>query len=147
MDTKATRKRKPRAIAEEKTTKATKISQTMQTNAVTFYSRNKEVNAAKVQADKARKELYSEMKESGIDTFDLKTNIEGEEIIITASIGSRSTTAIDVAALRRIVTEEQFEKIVSASKSKVEAVAGKDVAVRCSIAGSTSENVSVKPKK
>ena len=144
MTTKATRKRKPRALAVGKTNE---VTPSMNENAATYYRENKAMNAAKSNGEKARKALYAEMASAGLKTFDLNTNIEGKDIILTAEVGSRPTTSIDVAALRRIVTEEQFDKIVSASQGKVVTVAGRDVAVRCSIAGTSTENVSVKPKK
>jgi hypothetical protein len=144
MTTKATRKRKPRAIAEES---STKVTASMRKNAATFHRENAEMNRRKKQADTARKALYSEMKAAGVKTFDVVTTVGKKQVSLEATVEAKTTTYIDTEILSGIVTKEQFEKIVTAAKGKVEEVAGKDVAVRASKTKTGTENVTVKTKK
>lgn len=144
MQTKATRKRKPRAIAG---VKPSAVTQEMKKLAAESHRENVVMNAAKRKSEKARKALYSEMKDAGIKSFDLITNIDGKDISLESIVQRGERTVIDTAALSSIVSKDQFLAIISASKSKVEQVAGKDVAVRVARTEPGTENVSIKVKK
>lgn len=119
----------------------------MQKKAAEFHRLNTKANECKRKADKARKDLYKEMKEHGLQTFDLITSIEGRDVSLEVKIGSSVSTVIDVAALRKIVSEEKFLQIISATKTNVEKYGGKDVSSRVSKTVTGTENVSVKAKK
>ena len=108
---------------------------------------NKEMNAAKRKSDATRKQLYKEMKDHGLESFDFETTIDGEKFRLTSEIGSRNITVIDVNALRSIVDDDTFMKICSASQKSVVEHAGTEVLTRCSTSKRGSENVTVSPTK
>jgi len=108
---------------------------------------NKEQNAAKTSYDKKRKELYSAMKDAGIDSFPDTMSVDGKAIAITTEISSSKSSECDVKKLLEIVGNEKFMEIVSASKTAVEAKAGTEVATRCFYTVIGNENVSIKATK
>lgn len=115
--------------------------------AAEFHRENVAANKAGNRAKKARAALYALMKSEGVKSFDLTTNVEGRDLSLGVEVSASERTLINVAELRRIVSEEQFLQAISATKTAVEEVAGKDVAMRVSYTETGTENVSVKPKK
>lgn len=127
------------------------ISADLKQAAVTFFVKNKESNAAKGAADKARKELYGGMKKEGLKSFDFETNIDGSKVILDVSVSSGSQETADVEALYGLlkskqITEAQFLSVIKAGKGDVEAKLGKDIFARCCKHVSTAENAHVKAK-
>lgn len=123
--------------------------------AVTFYTKNAEMNAAKKVAEKARKELYGGMKEVGLLKFDLETNIDGKPFILDAEVGTgNDRTVIDVEKLFKRyedgkLSRENLISMLSATKKAVEEGngGGKELLAQVSHTESGTENVSVKPRK
>ena len=137
-------KKTKRAISKEK---STKVTSEMKLLAAEYHRENNKANKAKAKADKARKALYSKMKESGIKSFDLITSIEGVDVRLETEVASPPREHICVTKLSKIVSSKQLLEIISASKKSVIEKAGTDVATRCSVSGFGTENVSVKIKK
>jgi hypothetical protein len=119
----------------------------LQEHAAVFYRQNQASNAAKRLADAARKALYAGMKDAGLDSFEFPANIDGRGLFLQAVLETPLSTVVDVARLRKEVSDEQFLQIVSASLKAVETVAGREVLTRCSSTVSGTENVKVGPKK
>lgn len=121
--------------------------------AVTYYTENKAMNAAKNKSEKARKELYGGMKERGIKSFDLTTNIDGSPIILDVEIGDgRATTEVSVEKLFELqakgrISKENLIAMLSATVGKVEEIGGKDILAQVSSSKPGTENVKVAPHK
>lgn len=140
-----TRTRKRRGVAPSN---PTEVPTELSTLAVEYYTNNKLANACKGKAEKAREKLYGGMKDAGIATFDLQTNVDGKPLLLEASVApGAEKREVDIAKLRKLVSEEDFAAIVSATVGKVEEIAGKDVLARCTTTVAGKENVTVKPKK
>lgn len=135
--------RKTRAIAEESTSK---VTPEMTKLAAEYYRENKKMNTAKSASEKARKLLYTQMKEAGLKSFDFDTNLDGTDLILSALISARAGSVIDVDYLYKNLPIDDFLKAVGASKKAVVDVAGTDMATRASRATEGTPNVGVKPK-
>jgi hypothetical protein len=120
--------------------------------AVEFHVQNGHANAASRKATAARKSLYGGMKTIGLTAFDVETNIDGKPVVLHAEIGSQTREGVDSAKLFALfekgrISRKDFIEVISASKSAVETVLGKDIMAQVAIATQTEENVSVKPSK
>ena len=111
------------------------------------YKANVAKNAAGREEEKARKALYARMKEVKLTACQTVAVVDGKRINLTAEISTPERVAVDVNLLRRLVTEEQFLKIVSASQTSVKEEVGDAVLRQCSVTTTGTENVSVKPTK
>lgn len=139
----ATRKRNIGKVAKA-------IPQELTTAAVTYYTKNKEMNAAKGISEKARKTLYGGMKKEGIKSFDFETNIDGKPVMLEVGIASGSREVVDAEKLFQLfekgrITRTQLVGVLSATKADVEKL-GKDIFAQVAITTNTAENAQVKPK-
>lgn len=80
-----------------------------------FYTANKEANAAKAKADKAKKALDRLMSQNEIDRVD--TEVDG--VAVEALYEGGTENVVDIQALRKLVGEQTFLEIVSASQKSV----------------------------
>lgn len=125
---------------------------TMRENARTYYLRNQEANRAVSGANRARKALYVEMKDAGLDSFGLSVEVpEVGRIRVEARVDAPDQTVMDVRKLWELLEAEtdpqgfeKFMETVSATKGRVEQLHGRDMAVRLTVHQSGTENVTVK---
>jgi hypothetical protein len=120
--------------------------------AVEFHVQNSRSNEASRKATSARKSLYGGMKNIGLNAFDIETNLDGKPVVLHAEIGSQSREGVDSTKLFALfekgrIKREDFLAVISASKTAVETVLGKDIMAQVAVATQTEENVSVKPSK
>lgn len=132
-------------------TAAKAVPEALTAAATKYFVKNKEANAAKNAADKSRKELYGGMKKEGLKSFDFETSIDGEKVILTASVSAGSQEGADATRLYNLfksgrITEEQFLSVISSTKTAVEGKLGKDIFAQVATVKATAENANVKPK-
>jgi len=109
------------------------------------FVQNNAANEAKGLHDKARKSLLGKMKDTAIKAFTFQfTGKDGKRLSVDVKIATPEVNYIDVETLRKLVTPEQFIKIVTASKAAVEAEVGSVIATQASRTKAGTENVSVK---
>jgi len=94
---------------------------------------NKLKNINSIIEKRSRDTLYSQMKESGIKSFDFITEISDgnkgtKKQSISVEIAEGSTTICDIQKLKSLVSPDDFLKIISATKGAVEKFSGKNVA-------------------
>lgn len=120
-----------------------KVTLAMLTLAETTYIKNSAMNAAKRETDKAKKELNILMAQAEVDQFD--TTIEGVpcEAVIEAAIGN----AVDVGKLRKLVPEEVFMSIVSATQDAVKNIVGENILMKCLVETRGEPSLKVRKKK
>lgn len=94
----------------------------------TVYSENQKSNAHKRKHDKARKDLYSDMKEAKLKTVNFPAVIDGKTKNLEAKITVPDEMLIDMKKLRDLVTEEQWLDMISTTKGAIENIAGTAVA-------------------
>lgn len=94
----------------------------------TVYRENGEMNAHKRKHDKARKELFSEMKDGHLTKISVPYREGKNEIMLEAEITVPDVMLIDMKKLQGLVTEDQWMELVGTTKGAIEAVAGKNVA-------------------
>lgn len=129
-----------------------KITTAMRENAALYYIQNKACNAAKSAAEKARKLLYREMKDSDVSDFLLDIDVEGTGRVKTkVEIEQPEATYMDVRKLWTILNAandpkglESFLNTVTATKADVERVHGKNLSTRIEATKPGTENVKVK---
>lgn len=109
-----------------------------------FYIANKEMNQAKAKMDKARKTLYSQMKESKTSNFSFNKVINQKDISLEVSIGRKRKDVVDTEKLFSLVELKTFVSMVSATKKSIIDKVGTEVANQVTVEGYTSENVSIK---
>jgi sorbitol-specific phosphotransferase system component IIBC len=109
-----------------------------------IHSENKQMNEHKKLHDTARKSLYKEMKDAKLAEVEVGQD-DGTTLI--AMILAPERTTIDVAKLKKLVTDEQFMQIVSATQASINKVVGSSVLNQCSTTSKGTENVVVKVKK
>ena len=96
----------------------------------TVFVKNKQMNAAKREHDKARKELNDMMLAHEIKTVDdvtVKDDETNKMVNLSATIESRTTNAVDVQKLRELVTDDEFMQIVTANQAAVKKVVSTNV--------------------
>lgn len=141
-------RKRVRAVEGGKTEVAPEAPLELRRLAADHYRSNEQANAAALAAKKARTELYAGMKKLGLKDFNFTTTIDGKKLNLTSMIAAgRSTTVIDVVKLSKLVDEETFIKIVSASVTNVTTFAGTEIVAQCGQTVVGAENVSVKPTK
>ncbi len=115
--------------------------------AIEFYVTNRALNAAKKTSEEARTKLYALMKEQGKDTLEAVFDNDGTPSTLVASIGAKKSNSVDTQKLLKLVGQDVFMQVVSASQSDVESTCGTSVLNQCLITGYGKENVSVALKK
>lgn len=123
------------------------VSDAIKQQAVDFYEFNKQANSFRSKADAKRKELYTSMKSASVQGFEASVHEAGELKLLTVEVVTPEVNYIDVNELEKLVTPEQFRKIIQATKGAVEAEVGKTIATRCERSRAGTEVVNVKPKK
>lgn len=126
------------------------VSQTIKALAREYYLEKARVNDGEKKRDGLRLELLQAMEAGGVGGFAFETTKEdGSKVRLAVEIETPDKVWIDVPALRDLVDEETFFRIVTASKKAVEEEAGKATVLkvtRVEVAGGT-RNVAVKPAK
>lgn len=130
-------KRSARSAAQ---TQRAEAERSIAIEARTYFERNKDMNEAKNESTKARKKGYKLMKDYGIARFETKFGNVPVEIFTDTP----SRKYVDVYKLRKLVSEEKFMEIISASIKDVEEIAGKDIMAQCEAEESCPENLYVK---
>tara|TARA_R110002153_G_scaffold26421_5_gene82929 strand:+ start:11299 stop:11745 length:447 start_codon:yes stop_codon:yes gene_type:complete len=121
---------------------------TIKKHAVEFYKHNQLSNDHATKAKKARTELFATMKLAEVDLQLFSATIDGRKLNLTAEIAAgRTTTVIDTAKLKGLVSAKVFAEIVSATVTNVTKFAGSSIVDQCSSKKVGGENVSVKPTK
>tara|TARA_R110000803_G_scaffold57589_7_gene115543 strand:+ start:555 stop:959 length:405 start_codon:yes stop_codon:yes gene_type:complete len=115
--------------------------------AKSFFKLNREMNALKRDADKARKQLFTQMKDAGLDTFRTAAMVDNKKVILESVVNTPTKIEVDVEKLFEIVGSADFIEIVSATQKSVTDVAGKATLDRCSVEVDGTENVAVKAAK
>jgi hypothetical protein len=130
-----------------RTATPTSISEDLQGLARAVFKANKEKNAATRVETESRKTLYKEMKNAGIKQFTTVAVVDGKRVTLEADIDAPTRVEIDVRVLRKLVDEETFLSIVSATQSSIKEHAGEAVMRRCATTTEGTENVTVKAAK
>jgi len=104
-------------------------------------------NAAGREETNTRKSLYKEMKDAGIKQFQCDAIIDGKKVTLEADIDAPDRIVVDPAVLLKLVDEETFLQIVSATQTSVKEHAGEAILRRCSETTKGTENVTVSPSK
>lgn len=113
-----------------------------------FYIANKQCNAAKAKADKARKELYKMMKAANKETYIATViNSDGLPLPLIASIETPEKNEVDINKLRKLIGEDMFMRCVSASQASVKDIAGENILNLSLVKTTGTENVKVDIKK
>jgi hypothetical protein len=113
----------------------------------TTYKENLLKNLHNTKAEKARKDLYVQMKESKIGQFQTECVSDGKRVLLNVDVAAPESSYVDVAALKSLVTPEDFLKIVSATQAAVKEFAGDAILRQVLRATVGKENVSVKLAK
>lgn len=112
------------------------------------YLENKKANAAKAAYERDRKDLFGQMELARVGGFTFTGHDElGSKLILEATISAATGQAVDVQKLRKLVNDEQFMAIVSATQGAIKAVVGEAVLTQCLVPVTGERNVHVKPKK
>lgn len=101
-------------------------------------------NEATKAASKAEKALEDAMVAAGVNHVPVTTETGG---VVDVSYASGTKTEIDVAVLATLVDHETLLRIVTASATKVEGIAGKDIANRCKKTKATAAGISFAVRK
>ncbi len=150
MKEKATRRRRAVLSTEEPTKdeSPTGVTGNMKELAVELYVANKRANEAANKAKKVRAELLKQMRESGVEDFEVKARINDKDIILDSEIKpGRSTTVIDPAKFRSKVDDSIFIACASIGVTKAKALCPTDVIAEISTAKVGDPNVVVGPRK
>lgn len=123
--------------------KAAKPTDAMRTNAVTIFVKNKEMNAAKVAHDGARKLLHGMMVEAGIPSFQHTFNYNNAPLTVDVTVAKPEQQAVDIQKLAKLVTPEQLLQIVTASQKAVIDLVGTNILNQCLMTIYGNENVNV----
>lgn len=131
------RSRAPVALVQSAATPA------MITLAQVSFRENAKMNAAKREAEKAKKELNILMANAGVDKFDVDVDGAACEAVIEATVGN----AVDVLKLRDLVSEEVFYRIIAATQSAVENEVGKNILMKCMVETTGEPSLKIRKKK
>lgn len=112
-----------------------------------FFRANSRSNAAKREADKAKKELHKMMLADGVTDFTATVELEDGTHTVAASISAPEGEAISVELLRQLVDDDTFMRIVKATKTAVTEHAGTNVAMKATVATVEKEDLRIKELK
>ena len=118
------------------------ISAELKSQARQVFVENREMNAHKREHDKARKALYKGMKGADVTGFTIKV----DDSKVKVEVVKPDSSAIDVQRLNKLVTPEQFLRMVTISQAKVAEVVGTEILNQCLVVTPQGgiENVKVK---
>lgn len=124
------RRLKPKAKTNSKVSVSSKIRSLIKT----VFVQNRIMNEAKRKHESARKELYAIMKEEGPTTAKIEIVDEGNKVMVEAFLArsaGRSRNTVNVEKLHKLVDEETFMKIVSATQTAVKEYCPDNVLNEC----------------
>lgn len=98
-----------------------------------FYAANKSKNKASAAEGKAKKALHKDMIAGNVREFQFDAAFEGSTTPMKAVIDEDTVEVMDVAKLRQLVSDEDFMKIVSATKTAVTEIAGEHIVMQCAV--------------
>ena len=93
--------------------------------AVSVYTANTAMNAAKAKHDSARKALYAAMIQRSLKQVQATADVDGKSVALEATIESKKQQGVDVDKLAKEVSLDTLLKIVSASGASVKEFAGR----------------------
>lgn len=96
-----------------------------------FARANAAKNKATSDEKRARGLVHAELIAQGKEAHQALCEIDGNRIAFAAVIAAGTKDVIDVEELRKICSEEQFLKIISATKQAVETALGKNAVLVC----------------
>jgi len=106
---------------------------------------NHHSNAYKRDMDAKKKELNIAMVRAGIsDVSTAVTLPDGSVSMFEAAIGSQPEEVVDVALLRKLVSDDVFMSIISATKTAVKEKAGTNVLIVSTVEQEGREGLSIK---
>lgn len=125
------------------------VTDRMHEEARRTYLEGVKANKAAGANKKARKELFTIMKDGGVSAFSTTVTLpeDGRTVPLTVEIGSPTGNAVNIAKLKDLVPMDVFLKIVSATQAAVEEHAGSAVLKQCLVSTVGEENVTVKAPK
>lgn len=112
-----------------------------------YFRANTRSNAAKREADRAKKELHKLMIADGVVDFTASVELEDGTHTVQAAISAPEGEAISVEKLRDLVDDETFMRIVKATKTAVTEFAGTNVAIKATVPVTEKEDLRIKELK
>lgn len=129
-----TRRSRVRNLDTTSTTELPKAPKGALTSARDFYSHNNLKNFHNRESEKARKALFQELSTLKDNKqpfhFVHPTTVDGKPVTLDIDLVEGSSTLVDLKLLKKLVKEEEFWEIISATKTRVKEVAGETVANR-----------------
>lgn len=104
---------------------------------------NKIKNAADRELKKAQKEVHKLMLKEGIEDFRFIAGYNGSDLACYAEISAGTKEVISVEKLKALVDPDTFMKVISATKTSVEAECGTDVVLRSTVTVNTEASLKV----
>jgi len=119
--------------------------------AVDYFSENLEKNKWTSKANKSRKSLHGAMVDGNLKEAVVTAKVNGNTVTLDVKVAIPDVTHIDLAKLKKLVGDEKFMLIASATKKAIEEHAGTAVYNQVSTVkkgtDKTKEAVSVKLRK
>lgn len=94
---------------------------------VEYHEANEAANAAKRKADATRKEIAKAMADIGIREHSVQRKLGGAMVTLKAHVEKLRRNVVDVLRLRKLVPDDVFMGIITATQASVKAKAGTDV--------------------
>lgn len=114
-------------------------------DAKAYYTANKTKNAASAAENKAKKALHKDMIKGNVSEFEFTGEYNGSSTPMKAVISEDVVEVMDVEKLKALVSDEDFMKIISATKTAVTEIAGEHIVMQC--ATELTKPASLKLKK
>jgi len=128
--------------------KTPKPSKEVQQLAREAFLENRKMNAAKAVYEKDRKALFLLMKEEKISSFSIDgQNEKNEKVLLDVLIDTPTGQAVDIEKLFKLVSKEQFLKIVTATQKAVTDIVGGSILKQVLVDTKGTENVSIAARK
>jgi hypothetical protein len=124
-----------------------KVTDGMKDLARETYKEGIEKNAHQRNEAKARVGLYQQMKEAKVTAFQVECIHQNKRVPLDVGIETPEAGYVDVIALKGLVGEDAFLKIVSATQSAVKEHAGEAILRQVLRSAPGKENVRVKVAK
>lgn len=113
----------------------------------TVYTENAKQNEHKRKHDSARKSLLGKLQEAEEVKVVAEVEVSRKKVTLVAQVATGTSQVVDVAKLKKLVSEEQFMRIVSATQKAIKEEVGESVMNKCLKTVKGSTNVSVKAAK
>lgn len=109
---------------------------------------NYESNKYKREMDAKKKEVHSALIRAEQTSFTAKATLpDGSSPYFTAEIASPTEEVVDVSILRKLVSEELFMQIISATKTAVKEKAGTNVLLSATVEQTGNPTLSIRKAK